>query len=437
MKIKEKFENFIQSFAAIIQKNQYIQAISSGLMSLMPIMMVGAIASLFSGFPYAPYQEMIKKIGLTHLLEIVTKLTTDSIALYAAFAIAYKFSVEKKHDGFSAGVLGLLSFLVLTPLGSLKDGGIYLSFDWLGGSGLFVAMIAGLIASKLYTTILQKGIYIRMPEGVPSTLERSFAAIVPGFIITPIMVIITAIFEQTSFGSIHSFIFGMIQTPLTKLGGSPFAFIFMILFCHILWAFGIHGMSIFFAVMYPVLTPLGLQNLEAYRAGATLPNVLTFDSIGFALIGGSGATLGLVIAMLVKSRSKQYKTIGKLGILPSLCGINEPILFGLPVVLNPHFVIPLIVAPTVTFFLGYLFTSIGILPRLNGISAPMGTPIIVQGFIIGGWKIAAYQVFATVLSYLMYLPFFKKADNEAFQEETRNREVLNEDIENGEEKVGV
>ncbi|KAF1297546.1 PTS cellbiose transporter subunit IIC [Enterococcus sp. JM4C] len=419
MKSSNKFETFIQKFAAKIQENQYIQAISSGLMSLMPLMIVGAMASLISGLPYPPYQEFLNNVGLTHLLQIVTKLTTDIIAVYASFSIAYKFAVEQKQDGFSAGILGMLSFLILSPLGSLEEGGAYISFQWLGGSGLFVAMIAGLLASKLYTIILQKGIYIKMPDGVPPTLEKSFAAIVPGFIITPLMVAITAIFEHTQFASIHGFIFGLIQTPLTKLGGSPITFIFMILFCHILWAFGIHGMSIFFAVMFPVLTPLGLQNLEAYRAGLALPNVLTFDSIGFALIGGSGATLGLVIAMLVKSKSKQFKTIGKLGILPSLCGINEPIMFGVPVVLNPHFVIPLIATPTITFLLGYLLTLVGILPRLSGISAPLGTPIIIQGFIIGGWRIALYQVFATALSYFMYLPFFKKADSEAVANETK------------------
>ncbi|MBO0452853.1 PTS sugar transporter subunit IIC [Candidatus Enterococcus murrayae] len=309
MKFKEGFESWISKFASAIQRNQYMQAISGGLMSLMPIMIVGAIASLFVGLPYPPYQELIENIGLAHLLTIVTKLTTDIIAVYAAFAIAYKFSSENKLDGFSAGMFGLMSFLILTPLGSLKDNTLYLPFEWLGGSGLFVAMIAGLVSAKVYTIVLKKGLYIKMPAGVPSTLEKSFASIVPGFIIAPIMLIITALFERTSFGSIHGFIFGLIQTPLTKLGGSPVAFIFMILFCHILWAFGIHGMSIFFAVMFPVLTPLGLQNLEAYKAGAALPNVLTFDSIGFALIGGSGATLGLVIAMLFNAKSKQYKTI--------------------------------------------------------------------------------------------------------------------------------
>ncbi|MBO0452854.1 PTS sugar transporter subunit IIC [Enterococcus sp. MJM16] len=124
--------------------------------------------------------------------------------------------------------------------------------------------------------------------------------------------------------------------------------------------------------------------------------------------------------MLNQNNIKQYKTIGKLGIIPSLCGINEPIMFGVPVVLNPHFVIPLIVTPTITFFLGYLLTLVGILPRLTGIGAPLGTPIIIQGFMIGGWKIALYQVVATVISYFMYLPFFKQADKEAASEEQEN-----------------
>lgn len=417
MGMKQNLEKNMNKVASWIQENQYMQSISGGLMSLMPIMMVGAMASLVDGMPLGSYQSFLTGIGLKPYLNILINLTTNFIAVYAAFSISSKFASENKKDGFTAGILSLMSFLIVTPLGFLEDSSAYIPLEWLGGKGLFVAMIIGLLSSKLYVYILDKGLYIKMPEGVPPTLEKSFAAIIPGLLIAPLMLVISAAFNLTTFVSIHGFIFGIIQAPLTSVGGSPITFILMILFCHVLWAFGIHGMSIFFAVMFPLLTPLGIANLDAFRAGQDLPNILTFDSIGYALIGGSGATLGLVIAMAFRAKSKQFKTIGKLGIIPSLFGINEPILYGTPVVLNPYFAIPLILAPTVTFLIGYLLTLFGILPRLNGIGAPLGTPIIVQGLIIGGWKVALYQVVATGISYLIYLPFFKKADEASFSEE--------------------
>jgi PTS system cellobiose-specific IIC component len=281
-------------------------------------------------------------------------------------------------------------------------------------------MIVALCVSRLYVLIVDKKIYIKMPKGVPPTVEKAFASIVPGLIITAIVLLVRGAFGATTYGNIHSFIYAFLQVPLTKLGGSWWAFIITTIAGSILWGFGIHGTMLVYSVMAPIWSTLRLDNLAAYQAGAELPHLApggVFQAT-YITIGGSGATIGLAIA-LVFAASKRYKTLGKLAILPSFLGINEPIMFGFPVVLNPRLLLPLILVPLTNVSLALSFTALGILPRLRGIGSPLGTPVLVNGFIEGGWRIPAFQLLLIGISFAIYYPFFKKLDNEALAEEKR------------------
>lgn len=414
----------MQKVSAAIQQNKYMTAISGGLMSLMAVMIIGAVFTLIDSVPIPAYQYFLESTGLNALTSLPLEITTNMISIYVVFAVAHKLAGEFEVDGFSAGMIALVSFLTLTPLAVLEDGVTNaISFQWIGSAGLFVAMIVGLVSARLYVLILKKGLYIKMPKGVPPTIEKSFASLTPGFIIVTLMLVVRGIFAATSFGSIHAFIFGTIQTPLTHLGSSIPALIFMMVLIHVLWFFGIHGAMLVLSIMQAPLMPLGIENLNAFQAGEPLPNLLILQSvIAFGMIGGSGSTIGLVIAML-RAKSKRYKTLGRLSIVPGICAINEPILFGMPLVLNTRFVIPLIVTPTLLTALGIALTVLGILPPLNGVGAPLGTPVVVQGFIQGGWQLAVFQVVAIPISYFMYLPFFKKADAEAFAMEEEGEKM--------------
>ena len=151
-----------------------------------------------------------------------------------------------------------------------------------------------------------------------------------------------------------------------------------------------------------------------------LPNIInrSFFSV-YALVGGSGATLGICLYMTLKAKSKQYKTLGKLSWVAGLCGINEPLIFGMPVVLNPYMIIPFIAAPFISIVLAYFLTVINILPRLTTI-IPLGTPVVMSGFLAGesaGWRVALFQVAIIIISALIYLPFFKVIDKKAYDDE--------------------
>ncbi|AIQ54505.1 PTS sugar transporter subunit IIC [Paenibacillus sp. FSL R7-0331] len=408
----------IQKVSTKIQKNTYISAISNGLMALMPILILGAIFSLINALKLEPYQNFLESTGLKDYTSIPATVTTDVIALYAVFSIAYNFATQHKQQGFSAGILALMSFLLVTPKGLLDDGATKaFGYSWLGAKGLFVAIILALVVGKIYTFVLEKKFYIKMPKGVPPTVEKSFAALTPGFIVAILMLIFSAIFAATKYGNMHEFVFSIIQLPLTSLGGTWWAMLICIFVIHLLWFFGVHGTLVVYSVVGPIWVALGLENLDAYQRGVEGTHIIgsPFFPV-YVLIGGAGATLGLIIAMLF-AKSTRYKTLGKLAIVPSLIGVNEPVIFGMPLVLNVRFMIPFIVTPLVSSGLAILLTTIGVLPVLHGIQVPLGIPVLVNGWMNGGWRVSAFQLVMIGASFLIYYPFFKKADAEALEQE--------------------
>lgn len=415
-----------QKISGTIQRNKYISSISNGLALTMPVLLGGAVFSLIDSVNIPAYQSFLRSTGLKTLTGIPALVSTNLISLYAVFAIAYALAKQFNKDGFPAGILSLMSFLIVTPMVTTGEGYATvtnLPLTWLGAPGFFVAMFVAIFISRLYVLILDKNFYIKMPKGVPPTIEKSFAAVVPGIIAIMLMLCVRGIFEATSFGDIHTFVFTLLQVPLTKLGSSWWAFLICILATSMFWFVGVHGSMVVGSVMAPIWTTLGLENLAAFQKGVELPHLIAPGSslMIYGFLGGSGATIGLSIAMLY-AKSKRYKTLGKLAILPGILGINEPLMFGLPVVLNTKLLFPLVVAPLVNSALSIIATAVGILPRLRSIGVPMGTPIGISGFIEGGWRVAVFQLVLVVISFLIYYPFFKIIDKEAY-----NQELASED----------
>lgn len=412
---KQSMQVKLQKISTKIQKNKYVSSISKGLSSMMAIILTGSIFTLISTFNYEPYQNFLESTGLATYVRVPATITIDLIALYVVFSVAFALAGEFKKDGLSSGAVALLSFLAVTPTGLLDDGEtMALSYQWLGSAGMFVAIIVGIFSARLYALIIDKELYIKMPKEVPPSITKAFASLTPAFASVIIMLIIRSIFEMTRFGNIHEFIYSSLQAPLTGLGGQWWAFMILLIPISVLWFFGIHGALVVASVMSPIWNTLRFENLEAYQAGQELPNLIVgvpFLRV-YALVGGSGAMIGLGILLLF-AKSKRYKTLGKLAIIPVITGINEPLIFGLPVVLNVKLLIPLIVAPLTTSGLGILATAMGILPKIRGIGVPSGTPIGLLGLIEGGWRVGVFQLFLAVVSTVIWYPFFKMIDNEA------------------------
>lgn len=424
------FQEKLQAFAAKIGENQFLKAITEGLSAILPVMILGAFSSLFSGMAIAPYQDFITNIGIKPILALPARVTTDLVALYAVFFIAYHFTKNRDKTAAMGGLTALISFLVLTPIGNLavtgadgvvSAGGAGLPVQWLGAQGLFVALIVGLLAALGYCWVVDRGWLIKMPEGVPTTIANSFSALVPSVLVVVVFTIIAGIFMKTSYGSAHALVYGLIQAPLQNLGGGLGSLIIMTLVVHVLWMFGIHGMMVILPIYLTVWVALGVENLTAFNAGTALhalPNIVHTGIFGvFVLLGGSGATLGLALLMSFMAKSTRYKTLGRLALPASFFGINEPIIFGTPIVLNPILAIPFIGAPLTNAVLAYFLMYSGILPKLNGFHLPLGTPIVLNAILSGTILFVIAQLVFVVIDAIIYYPFFRVLDNQAYQQE--------------------
>jgi PTS system cellobiose-specific IIC component len=228
------------------------------------------------------------------------------------------------------------------------------------------------------------------------------------------------VFEATSFESLHFVVEKLLVGPLTALGGTYWGMIVVVIMVKLLWVAGIHGAAIVMGITSPIFTTLMDQNRMAFQAGQELPNIITTQTFDlFMNIGGSGCTFALAILLLIKARSKQLKEIGKLSIGAAFFNINEPIIFGMPIVMNPIMMIPFILAPVTVTTLAYWGMKLGIVAKLPGIAIPWTSPAIVGGYLASGGKISAalMQLVGIAVSGLIYYPFFKVWDGQKVKEE--------------------
>lgn len=417
---KDKLIDNVLMVTSKIQGNRYVQSITNGLMASIPITIFGALGSLVNSVPIPAYQDFLVSSGLKAITSIPTEITNNLLALYMVMAIATNvcksFDIS---DGILPGITAFLAFLILTPF-TIGETGVMAAIptQWLGAPGLFSAFIVAIISGKVYSWIKIKGWTIKMPDSVPPNVSESLSSLVPTMLVGIGALIIRGVFAITEYGDIHNLIFTSISKPLQHLGGGFLVMVFALILCQIMWLLGIHGALIIISVFTPIWMSSGVENLAAFNAGEAIPNMVTGGLFAQALAMGSGQTLGLAILM-VRAKSKRYKVLGDLSIVPNICGINEPLIFATPIVLNPLLAIPFIVMPLITLVSAYLGCLTGLLPWLPGISAPLGTPIIFSGFVAGGMSIrwAIFQVIMLVLSYLVYKPFFNKIDRIAVAEE--------------------
>ncbi|OTN89423.1 hypothetical protein A5819_001915 [Enterococcus sp. 7E2_DIV0204] len=364
-KIEALINDRLMPIAIKIQNNQYMSAISDGFSMILPITMLGAIFTLVSSMQFEWYQIFLKATGLATILSYPSKVTTDLIAVYVVCAIAYNLTIKFgfKKDAFFATLISLVMFVLLLPSGvnnQLETGEIVfvenvIGTEYLGAKWMFMGIILGIVIPIIYCGVIKRGIIIKMPESVPPTIAKSFASIAPAFILTELFSCIRFGFEMTSYGDANNFIYAILGDPLQTLGNSPWSFILLIIVAQLLWFFGIYGYMIIRLVLQTVFIPLSLMNLATFEAGEQLPNVITYQYYGtYASLGGSGALLGLAMLMAFAAKSERYKKLGKMALPATFFGINEPVIFGIPIVLNTIFVIPFVVGPIIMFVIPYL-----------------------------------------------------------------------------------
>ncbi|MBU2699724.1 PTS system cellobiose-specific IIC component [Sporomusaceae bacterium BoRhaA] len=404
-------EDYYAPIAARIGEQRHLKAIRDGIVSLIPLLLIGSLF-LILAFPPVPVLADMVKPYVDNLCS-VNNATMGLMGLMASFSVAYSLANSYKMDPLENSLFSVAAFMLATPFA--KDGNI--TSSWMGSKGLFVAMLSAIFVVEIHRFMVKKNLVFKLPEGVPPAVTRSFVALIPGFISLAIVWLINSIL-LTSQTNIQGVIYKILAAPLISLGGTLPAFLLCIFFCQLLWCVGIHGAALVQGVMSPVWLTLAQQNAAAKAAGEAIPNIMCNQLWDvYALIGGSGATLALAFMLLMLSKSRQLKVLGKSAIGPSFFNINEPILFGMPIVMNPVLMIPFIFAPMISATIAYFAIDAGLVDKMFAI-APWTTPPIINAFLdTGDIKASVLQIGCFLVSGLIYYPFFKMWDKAKMKEE--------------------
>ena len=404
-----------------------VVALKDGLLYTMPLTIVGSVFLLLANFPVPAVVNWFDSMGWIDPLNQAYGATFNIIALIGVIGIAYKYVKNEGYEGLNAGVLAAVTFILTTDSFVVTESGEIVSNvinkTWTAGQGMISAIIIGLLVGWIYSWFMKNDIRIKMPAGVPEGVANSFTALIPGFVIVTGATLIYSFFKFVLDTTFIEAVYAFIQTPLQGLTDSLGGVIVMSLMIPFLWFFGIHGSTIVGGIIGSVLTANSLANQAILDSGMALTienggRIVTQQFLDqFINVTGAGMTIGLVIYMIFFAKSAQCKELGRLGGVPGLFNINEPILFGTPIVMNPFLAIPFIAMPVISGLILYFSIAVGLVPMFGGVMVPWTTPPIVSGFLVGGWKMAVLQTFILALSFFVYLPFIRKIDKMNLQAE--------------------
>lgn len=431
-RIQSFLENRFAPFATKLAGQRHLAAIRDGFISFMPFLIIGSLFIIIQDFPAPGWQELQAKLfgeGFNQFIILPKRVTYDIMSLYIVAAISYKLAQSYRIDAFSAAMLGISSFVLLSPITTTIDidgqthvvSRVITVGGWYGTNGILVAIITALVVTEIFNYFIKHNITIKMPEGVPPAVSRAFSALLPGFFILVMMLLVRLLFLQTKYQYIHEFIYNLVSLPMQRIvANNLFGAIGTVFAISLLWSIGLNGGTIVNGIMRPFWVPLQDANLAAIEAGKLPPNIITEQFFDMVWIGGAGATLAVVFLLMFKAKSRQYKELGKISLAPGLFNINEPIMFGLPVVLNPIGIIPLVLGPVAITIVNYLAMAFNIVARPTGVIIPWTTPPIIQGFLITGHISGAIlQIVDILIVMLIWWPFIAIMDKKRVEEESK------------------
>lgn len=397
-----------------IGTQRHMTAIRKGIISTLPLTIVGSFFTILNNMPIAAVAKFLAPYS--EILDIPFRYTVGILALYATFGIATSLAESYKLDKLTNGVLAVLAFLISTaaPIHVMKnvsgviDAGRYINIANLSASSLFGSIITGLLTVEIFRFLKNRNITIKMPDGVPPEVSNSFVALIPAAIILVLFWVIRYVFDF----NISTFL-STILMPLkgVLVGNSLLGGLLTIFLITGFWTLGIHGAAIMDPVVRPFWEMSIAQNMNEFTSGTNAHNLSTIFTEQFLQwfiwIGGAGGTLALVVLFMF-SKSAYLKDLGKLAILPGLFNINEPVVFGAPIVMNPILGIPFIIGPLVTGTLSYVMTVTGVVPMMMA-RLPFTMPGPLGALISTNWSVPAMILSCVnfLIDLAIYYPFFK------------------------------
>ena len=445
----EKFSNILDeklaSPMARLAEQRHLRAVRDGIIATLPLIIVASMFLVIGFLPNQLPQDWAIAVWIKdHAGDILLphRVSMFIMTLYAVFGIGYSLAKSYDLDGLSGAIISELAYLltIVPQVGpeaseavtNLANSNVELSEyieqvpqGWLmpmanlGSAGMFVGIISAIVAVEIYRLFMQKGLTIKMPPQVPESVARSFGSLIP----TAVVMLLFATISMWLKIDLHGII-GKLISPLISASDTLPSVMLIVFLDTFFWIFGIHGSSIVGTVARPLWLVLIDQNAQAFAAGEAIPNVAAEPFYQwFIYIGGSGATIGLVLLLLFRSKSTYGKTLGKTAIIPAIFNINEPVIFGAPIVLNPVLMIPFVFVPMILSILAWIATNLGLIGRVITV-APWTLPGPIGAFFAtGDIRASIFNILMIILAVIMYYPFFKIYDNKLYKEE---HEELNE-----------
>ena len=418
----DKIADVLGRAGAWCGQNKYLSAIKNAFQNFMPLTIAGAIGVLWCnvivnestglGIFFKPIMALE---FLNPAFQAVNFCTISCITVGVTLGIAQEIGVWNmgaEKAGYIPGLVGLAAWLSVTNTSHViegaKDAFSGISSNALGATGLFTGMIIGVLAVELFCFFeKQDALKIKMPDQVPPGVSRAFEVLVPATLTLVITACIGSACYNLTGLYLNDIIKNSIQGPLGGLGATVPGLIILYLVIMLFWLVGIHGNNMVSAVKESIFTPLALENVEAFNKGQTPKNIINMYAIQmWGEIGGSGCTLGLVIAIFIFSKREDNRAIASLSLVPGCFEINETVTFGIPMVLNPILGIPFVLTPIVLELVGYTLTVIGFCP-VACLTVPWTCPPLIFGFLATGANVmgAVTQAILIAISVVIYTPF--------------------------------
>lgn len=420
-----KLEKWLSPLSTKLGNQRHLQAISNGMMMSLALIVVGSIFLIIANPPVnlelvdMNTSNIFMKgliswkqwaVANYNTITIPYTMTMGLIGLVTAFGVGYCLAESYKMKAAISGIISMCVFLMIAA--PVNEG--QLSMAYLGADGLFVALIVGLLSVEICRVVGQRVVFT-FPDSVPSAVTNFVNSLLPLAANIIIIYGINLIFLTTTGKALPELIMSVL-TPAISGVDNVWAYMGIFAFSNILWLFGINGSSIIFPIVFTLgITNTGL-NAELVNAGQSAEHIMNLQMYRYAVLGGGGNTLGLVLLMCF-SQVKHLRSIGKLSVVPGICGINEPVIFGGPIVLNPILAIPFVLMPCISIGLGYWVQSIGLV-NLGYIVDPSFTPFLAQGFLSAlDIRNVIFMCVLIAISMAVYYPFFKVYEKSLMEKE--------------------
>ncbi len=423
-KFLDKVTEVLGGFADKVNGMRYIIVIKNAFYALIPVIIAGAFGTLFGTMVFdsstglAQFAPLAWLADLKPIATALSYVTLSFLTIYVVFLMGLELGKLNEHEGYFPGIVAVMSYLVVNPTTyeATNDEGLtmlvsnVLAKQYTDTKGLFLGMIIAIASVELYTRLTRcKALNFQMPDTVPPNVSRSFSSLFPGTLTVAIFSTIGFAFNKITGIYLYDAIYKIVQEPLMGIIQGLPGILLLMFIAQVFWVIGIHGNQMIKPIREPLLIAAITANADAFASGQALPNVITMPFWDMYMsFGGSGCTLGLLIAVLLISKRDDMRAITKLSLPCAIFNINEPVIFGMPIMLNPILAIPFIITPLVTGTIGYFATVMGFAAKAV-VYIPWPTPPIISAWLATAGDLGAVvtQLICIVVSILIYLPFVK------------------------------